>query len=229
MNRSKYPVYKLDLGDKIILLDNIKFQLLKYIDKYGSITKASQKAEIPYRSALNYIKNMEETLQTELVITKRGGEGGGGQSKLTDMGKLVLKEYKKVNSILKMHTDVNEIEGSISEIDLKRKIISIYLNGKKVILPLRENFNVGDRVLVLISPEDIFVMLKPQESSVRNIFEGIITKMELKNQIIRLNIDIGEIQLFVDITEYSREKLDLNLGKKVFLGFKAAATAVIKL
>lgn len=230
MNRSKdKQVYKLDLGDKIILMDNSKFKLLKYIDEYGSITKASQKAEIPYRSSLNYIKNMENELDTELVTTKRGGKGGGGQSKLTDMGKLILKEYKKVESILKMHTDVNEIEGNISEIDKEKKIINIYLNEKKVVLPLRENLTVGDKVLVLISPEDIFVMLKPQESSVRNVFGGLITGMELKNQMIRLNIDIGKITLFVDITEYSREELNLNLGKKVFLGFKAAATAVIKL
>jgi molybdate transport system regulatory protein len=32
----------------------------------------------------------------------------------------------------------------------------------------------------------------------------------------------------VDITEYSREQLDLHLGKRIFIGFKAAATAMVK-
>jgi molybdate transport system regulatory protein len=221
--------YRLKFDEKIILLDSRKFKLLKYIDECGSIMKASKKAEIPYRSALKYIENLEKELNYPIVSTKRGGKGGGGESKLNKKGKLILKEYRKVNSILKMHADVNEIEGNISEIDFENKIANIYLNGKKILLPLRGNFNVGDRVLVLISPEDIFIMLEPQETSVRNVFEGKITVMELKDQLVRLKIDLGQINLFADVTEYAREQLNLTLGKKVFIGFKAAAITMIKI
>jgi molybdate transport system regulatory protein len=223
------PQYRLKIVDNLILLDKKTFELLKFIDECGSITKASEKAGIPYRSALKYIENIEKDINNAVVSTKRGGKGGGGGSKLTNNGKLILKEYRKVDSILKMHADVNEIEGNISEIDTQNKIASIYLNDKKVILPLRGNFNLGDRVLVLISPEDIFIMLKPQESSVRNVFEGKITSMELKDHLIRLKIDLGNINLFADVTEYAREQLNLTLGKKVFIGFKAAALAMVKI
>jgi len=202
-NSRSGPQYRLKIVDNLILLDKKTFDLLKYIDNCGSITKASQKAGIPYRSALKYIENIEKDINSEVVSTKRGGKGGGGGTKLTNNGKLILKEYRKVDSILKMHADVNEIEGNISEIDNENKIASIYLNEKKIILPVRGNFNVGDRVLVLISPEDIFVMLEPQESSVRNIFEAKITGMELKDHLIRLKVDLGQISLFVDITEYA--------------------------
>lgn len=222
------PQYRLNLDDKIILLNKKKFELLKYVDQCGSITLASKNAKIPYRSALKYIENLENDLNKTVVSTKRGGKGGGGGSKLTEEGKKVLREYRKVDSILKMHADVNEIEGEISHIDVENRIANIYLNGNKVILPLRGNFNVGDKVLVLISPDDIFVMLKPQESSVRNIFPGKIIRMELKDNLIRLNVDLGEISLFVDITEYAREQLNLNLGKEVYIGFKAAAIAMVK-
>ena len=228
-NSRSGPQYRLKIVDNLILLDKKTFDLLKYIDNCGSITKASQKAGIPYRSALKYIENIEKDINSEVVSTKRGGKGGGGGTKLTNNGKLILKEYRKVDSILKMHADVNEIEGNISEIDNENKIASIYLNEKKIILPVRGNFNVGDRVLVLISPEDIFVMLEPQESSVRNIFEGKITGMELKDHLIRLNVDLGQINLFVDITEYAREQLNLTLGKVVYIGFKAAAIAMVKI
>ena len=128
-----------------------------------------------------------------------------------------------------MHADVNEIEGIIKDIDVKNKIAETYLGDEKVILPLRGNFKVGDRVLILISPEDIFVMLKPQESSVRNIIPGKIIKMELKDHLIRLNIDIGDLTLFADVTEYAREQLNLTLGKDVYIGFKAAALAMVKI
>ncbi len=230
MDRSKEgPQYRLKFDDTIILVNKKKFTLLKFIDECGSITNASKKAHIPYRSALKYIEELEKELNRSIVSTQRGGKGGGGESKLTSNGKAILKEYRKVESILKMHADVNEIEGNINDIDYDNKIAIIYLGEKRILLPVRGNFEVGDRVLVLISPEDIFVMLKPQESSVRNIFPGKIIGMELKNHLVRLNVDIDDVKLFVDITEYAREQLELHLGKKIYIGFKAAALAMVKI
>ena len=72
-------------------------------------------------------------------------------------------------------------------------------------------------------------MLKPQESSVRNIFSGKIIGMELNDHLIRLNVKIGDITLFADVTEYSREQLDLTLGKDIYIGFKAAAIVMVKI
>ncbi len=230
MDRTKNgPQYRLKFDDKIILLNKKKFNLLENIDECGSIMKASKKVNIPYRSALKYIEELENESNKSIVSTQRGGKGGGGESKLTENGKAILKEYRKVESILKMHDDVNEIESNIVDIDQKNKIANIKLNNENVVLPLRGNFEVGDKVLVLISPEDVFVMLEPQESSVRNIFPGKIIGMELKNHLVRLNVDTGEISLFVDVTEYSREKLNLTLGKDIYIGFKAAAIAMVKI
>lgn len=223
------PQYRLEFDNSIILIDKKKFTLLRFINELGSITNAAKKADIPYRSALKYIEDLENDLNRSLVSTQRGGKGGGGESKLTSDGKAILKEYRKVESILKMHADVNEIEGNIKEIDYENKIATIYLNGKKIILPLRGEFKVGDQVLVLISPEDIFIMLEPQESSVRNILPGKIIKMELKDHLVRLNIDTGKYTLFADVTEYAREQLNLTLGKDIYIGFKAAALAMVKI
>ncbi len=124
---------------------------------------------------------------------------------------------------------INEIEGNIEEIDVENTIANIPVTGKKVVLPLRGNFKVGDRVLVLISPDDIFVMLEPHESSVRNIFPGRIVGMELKDNLVRLNVNLGNTSLFADITEYAREQLNLTLGKEIYIGFKAAALAMVKI
>jgi len=223
------PQYRLKFEDKILLLNKRKFKLLEYIDECGSIKKASKKEDIPYRSAQKYIEELEKEVNKSIVSTQRGGKGGGGKSKLTSSGKSILREYRKVESILNMHDDVNEIESNILDIDNKRKIAYISLNDKKVILPLRGNFNIGDKVLVLISPEDIFVMLKTQESSVRNIFEGKIISMEFKNHLVRLNVDIYETNLLVDITKYSLKQHKLTLGQEVYIGFKAAAIAMIKI
>ncbi|MGC9516363.1 MAG: TOBE domain-containing protein [Methanomicrobiales archaeon] len=223
------PQYRLKLYEKIILIDKRKFELLKYIDEYGSIMQASKHVNMPYRSAHKYIENLETDLNKSIVFTKRGGKGGGGESSLTDAGKQILKEYTKVDSILKMHSDVNEIESEIADINVENKIVNIYLNKKKVILPLRGNLKIGDKVLVLISPEDIFVVLEPSESNVRNVFEGKITSMKLKDSSVRISVNIGETDLFFDLNGHVSEQLNLNLNKKVYIGFKAAAVIMVKI
>jgi molybdate transport system regulatory protein len=54
--------------------------------------------------------------------------------------------------------------------------------------------------------------------------------MKFKNEMVRLTVMLDDgINMLADITEYSRDKLDLNLGKKVFIGFKAASIPMIKL
>lgn len=229
----KKPKYRLDMkievGDKTVFLNNKKCKLLQCIDEYGSITKASEETGIPYRTALKNIENMEVELGSLIVTTKRGGKGGGGSSELTDKGKQILFKFMKINRVLKKHVDLNEMKGTVSTINEEKKIMKVALNKKEITLPLAKNFEIGDKVIVSISPGNIFVTLEPHESSVRNTFEGTITKMQFKNDAVRLNVDIGGNDILVDITEFSRKKLDLNIGKNIFIGFKAASTDIIKL
>ena len=225
--------YKLDveveIGNKTISLNNKKSKLLQCINKYGSIVKASKETGIPYRTALKNIEIMEMELGSPIVSTKRGGKGGGGSSTLTDEGKQILFKFIKVNRALKKHVDFNEIMGTISEINDDEKIMKVALNEKEIVLPVVKNFNVEDDVLVSISPDNIFVTLEPHESSVRNTFEGTITKMQFKNDAVRLDVEVDGHNIVVDITESSRRKLDLNIGKKIFIGFKAVSADIIKI
>jgi molybdate transport system regulatory protein len=222
--------YRLQIGNKSINLDYKKFLLLKFVRDYGSITQASQKTGIPYRTSLKYIEIIEDQLDSKIVATKRGGAGGGGGSQLTNMGKMVIREYEKFSSIIKKHSDLNELEGRVLNVDKNNRVMNIQLDDKTVMLPLMEDIKIGDDVLLLIGPEEIFIMLEPQESSVRNIFEGRIIEMGFQNEMVRIKIALSDkISILADITEYSREKLNLNLGKNVFIGFKAASVPVIKI
>lgn len=232
-NSSETLDYGLDLWLKIngkhILLNKKKYNLLKYIEEYGSITNASKMADIPYRTAHKYLEQLEVDLGSDILDTKRGGKGGGGGSQLTDTGKSIVWEYTKIMSILKKHNEVNEIKGEISYFDEKNRIMKMNFGKKDIILPLMKNLDIKDRVMVMVSPEDIFVMLEPHESSVRNIFKAEIVGMELHNEMIRLTVDLEGNEIFADITEYSREKLKLSLGKQVYIGFKATSMPVIKI
>ncbi|MGZ7067253.1 MAG: TOBE domain-containing protein [Methanobacterium sp.] len=231
-NKEKWAKYKLDIelkiDDKIVYLNNKKSKLLQCIDTYGSIAQASKETKIPYRTALKNIEIMENELGSPVVITHRGGKGGGGSSELTDTGKQIIREFKKFNSVLKKGADLNEINGQIETIDEKNKIMNIDIDEKNIFFPLDHNLHIGDNVSMLISPEDIFVTLKPQESSVRNILKVKIVGMELKNEMVRLMVKLNHSTLYADITEYSREKLGLKLNMDVFIGFKATSVTIIK-
>jgi len=233
MNIAEKPEYKLEMeisiGDKQVSLNYKKFLLLKYIDKYGSIMKASKKTGIPYRTALKNIEIMEERLGSTIIATQRGGKGGGGASSVTKVGKQLLWEYIKLTSILEKHSEVNEIKGKITGIYEKKRVMNVDIEGKTVVIPLDRDFKVHDEVLVLISPDDIFVTLETHESSVRNVFEGKIIGMELKNEMIRLTVELNNTKIYVDVTEYSREKLGLTLGMDVFIAFKAASATIVKI
>lgn len=228
--KPKYTLkMKIKVGARTVSLNNKKSKLLQYIDIYGSIKKASEKIDISYRSAVKYIRLMEIELDSPILITKRGGKGGGGSSKLTDEGKHVLFEFTKINKVLKKHRDLNEMEGIISNIDKEKKIMKVDLNRKEMILPVINGFNAGNNILVSVSPINTFVVHEPHKSRVKNMFEGIITKMLFNDDAVRLNVNVDGNNMIVDVTEFPRKKQDLNIGKKIFIGFNAASADITKI
>ena len=77
--------------------------------------------------------------------------------------------------------------------------------------------------------DNIFLMLEPQISSIRNILKGKIVEMKLEHEIIRVKIDVGGTILCSDITVSAEKELNLNIGKEVYIGFKAMSVATLKL
>ena len=212
--------YKINIDGKSFLLDEKKFNLLIYINESESITEAAKRSKISYRTALNYIDKIESTLDIAIVNTKKGGSGGGGSTTLTEEGLQILKECKKINAIM---------EAEILEIDKEKGVMKIQMNELTMTIPLKKEYDVGDKILALISYDNIFIMLEPQASSIRNIFKGKVTEMRLQDEMVRVKIDIGGVDIFSDITLSAGKDLDLSLGKEVYIGFKALSIATLKL
>ena len=221
--------YKIELKGKTFFLDRKKYDLLNNINTSGSIAKATKLTKISYRTALNYIEKIENALGIAIVDTVKGGKGGGGSTSLTDEGLMILKECKKINAIMKLHSEFNEIEADVVQVDNTKQVMTIQMNKINLTIPLNEKYSVGDRILALISYDNIFIMLEKQKSSIRNIFKGTIKEMTLKNDLIRVKINYDDVNIFADITLSASEDLNLKLGKKVYIGFKALAVATLKL
>lgn len=143
--------YKINVNNNLFLLDNKKYQLLQSILDYGSLTKAAKEIKVSYRTALNYIEKMEMALDVKIVNTTKGGKGGGGGTSLTDDGYSILKECKKINAIMELHKDVNEIEAEIVDVNLEKGVMTIKMNQFEINAPLNRNYELGDKILALIS------------------------------------------------------------------------------
>ena len=221
--------YKINVDGNSFLLDSKKFRLLESILDTGSLTAAAKSIDVSYRTALNYIDKIESSLDVKIVSTTKGGKGGGGGTSLTEEGYSILKECKKINAIMELHKDVNEIEAEVIKVDDAKGVMTIKMHDFEINAPLNRNYEVGDKLLALISYDNIFLMLEPQTSSIRNILKGQIVEMRLQNEVIRVKIDVGGVTLCSGITVSAEKELNLSIGKEVFVGFKAMSVATLKL
>lgn len=221
--------YKINFNDNAFLLDHKKFKLLEGILNTGSITDASKLIDVSYRTALNYINKIETALNVNIVSTSKGGKGGGGGAILTPEGRSILKECKKINAIMQLHRDVNEIETVVSDIDEDKGVMELTKNDLSIKIPLDRSYALGDNILALISYDNIFIMLEPSKSSIRNIIDGKIVEMKLDGEVIKVRIDVGGVELYSFITLSAEKDLNLTIGKTVYIGFKAMSVATLKL
>lgn len=221
--------YKINVGDDFFLLNNKQYELLEGILNMGSISKAAKSLNISYRTALNYIEKIESTLDVKIVSTTKGGKGGGGGTNLTDDGFSILKECKKINAIMELHNDINEFETEVASIDNSNGVMELKSHDILIKIPINKNYSVGEKLLTLISYDNIFLMLEPSISSIRNVFKGKIVEMKLEEEIVRIRIATGGLMFYSDITLSAEKDLDLTIGKEVYIGFKATSVATLKL
>ena len=102
--------------------------------------------------------------------------------------------------------------GELAEIDLGG--VRIYAATRKL-----------GEVMVAIRPENIVILLEKARISARNILEGIIEEISEKPPYISLKVDAG-LPFTVYLTRNALEDLNLTVGKRVYLAFKASAISV---
>lgn len=92
---------RLKVRSKIWLeLDGVPFMgegrltILRAIDRYGSMSRASQNTNIAYRRLRGIIREMEAHLGRALVIVNRGGREGGGAT-ITDSARDLIHRFER--------------------------------------------------------------------------------------------------------------------------------------
>jgi len=96
-------------GEKGTFLGHGRVVLLEKIDEYGSISEAARSLNMSYKRAWDLIKFMNSEAKSPVVVTTKGGKGGGGAN-VTDYGKKCIRYYwqlqKKMEDFLKKETEI---------------------------------------------------------------------------------------------------------------------------
>lgn len=84
-------------------------ELLELIGEVGSIANAAKKMGMSYKKAWDMVEELNTRGQKPFVISRKGGEKGGG-AELTETGKKVISKYRnltaKLNAIVENDKDI---------------------------------------------------------------------------------------------------------------------------
>jgi len=81
-------------ADNLPLIGEGRAELLRMIDRNGSINAAAKALGMDYRRAWGLIDSMEKRLNVKLIIRRRGGAGKG--TSLTDDCRMLLALYDRL-------------------------------------------------------------------------------------------------------------------------------------
>ncbi len=87
-------------------------ELLKRINKEGSLSKAAGQMNMSYRKAWELVQRLNQHAEVPLVILKKGGQHGGG-AEVTPVGLEIINEYeslqKKIDELVDQQTDLIKV------------------------------------------------------------------------------------------------------------------------
>ena len=77
-----------------------RLAILQAINRTHSLTEATKECNISFRKAWELLNEMNEILEQPVVISERGGKGGGGKTLLTEYGKKIINQYQMIQQAI---------------------------------------------------------------------------------------------------------------------------------
>ena len=107
-------------------------ELLRKILEKGNLVDATKSMKISYRHAWGLIEEAEKRVGEPLVMTHKGGESGGGGTKLTNKSLILIRQYSRIDEVLKeIIEDQNIWEGLFMKISARNKLKGEVISVKK--------------------------------------------------------------------------------------------------
>ncbi len=157
-------------------------EILEEIRREESISGAAKKLGMSYRYVWSYLQKIEKTIEEPVVVRFRGGKFGGGGAKLTELGRSLLAEYKRLEGCLGEVLSVeNYLEVRMLKISarnrLKGKVVAVEKDG--LMAKIKVEITTPASVTALISKEaaeDLGIKVGDQVEAVVKATEVMIAK-----------------------------------------------------
>lgn len=94
-------------GEKV--LGHGRVELLERIHNSGSIRQAAIQMKMSYKQAWDIINHMNNCFSSAVVISRRGGKGGG-YAIVTENGLDIIREFHRLQEELRKFLNVNSVK-----------------------------------------------------------------------------------------------------------------------
>lgn len=175
-----------------------RIELLKLIDKTGSLSKAAKEMKMSYKAAWDTLNDMNKVSGTPLIESSTGGKGGGG-SKLTAMAHLYIALYEKIYDEQRAFFD--SIEPHMSDYDA----LSQFLNRTNLRVSARNQIKMS---ISSIKQDGLNTNLKLKNSDIE--LTASITTKSVNELGLKKGVDVYTIIKSSAITIVKNEKNDIN-------------------
>ena len=159
-------------------------------------------------------------------------------------GRTVVVSTHDLDLIRRLTTRTVHLDGGrVTEIGRPTEVVSTTMltenlfTGTSTMVDGVANVDVGGTVIrvaaertgrttIHVKPEDIIVSEERISTSARNQFRGTVVGVEDHDGTVILRVDAGQV-FAVHVTRSSFREMGLNLGKQVYISFKATAVLVL--
>lgn len=184
------------------------------------------------------IKNLQKKLGiTTLHVTHDHTEAYVMADRIAVMGNRHIEQvglpeeifYKPKTEYVAKFVGMNVFKGIVSSIEPEIGVVKVDSNGLLLTVPLQEGVRVNDSVNVFLRPEDIFIMLEPSHTSVRNVFKGNISSIiDMRgSRKVTVTLENGS-EIAAELTKEAVADLSLKIGKSIYIAFKATALRIAR-
>jgi molybdate transport system regulatory protein len=211
-----------------VTIDERDVEALRGIDEHDSMHRAAAELGRSYARIHGRISDLEEAVGP-LVVSERGGAGGGG-STLTDNARDLVARFERLRAELSELARVEEsvFDGRVVDRQDRLGIVETPAGRVRALVPQASGpvqVSVRSDAVSLMAPEDAPA---PGGTSVRNRFDGTVLALDRAGDLARVAVDVGaETPLRVLVTGTSVDRLDLTTGDAVVASFKATATRAV--
>lgn len=200
-------------------------ELLRAVDAAGSLNAAASELGRSYSRAHDRLTDLEDAFGA-LVERQRGGSGGGG-SALTERARDLLAAFDRLRAGYNAIAETTEtvLDGDVIDRDGELGTVETAAGRVGALVPPE-----ADSVEVVLRA-DAVTLNDPDDApaggatSARNRFTGEVVAVDRGESICRVSVDVGaDDPLVALVTEESRQRLGIKIGRTVVASFKATAT-----